>query len=114
MGRNGVNLFGKAGGELAESRFDSFAKVPKQEILVRRVGPGAVALSSGLLPVAGRFGEQVFPAVVGVAGIGVKHAAFGQVRGQVPQAGDVRLRAGMDVKLPRMPSVVATICALKP
>ena len=99
LGRDGVNLFGKAGGELAESRFDGFAKVPKQEIFVRRVRLGAVALSGGLLPIAGCFGEQVFPGVVRVTGVGVEHAALGQVRGQVPQAGNVGFRAGMDVKV---------------
>jgi len=67
LGCDGVNLFGKAGSELAEGGFNGFAKVLKQKGFVRRVGQGTIALAGGPLPIAGRFGEQVFPAVVGVA-----------------------------------------------
>lgn len=80
LSHDGMNLLGKAGGELAKGRFDGFAKALKWKGFVRSMRPGTVALAGSLLPVAG--GEEFLPRVVRVAGIGVEHTAFGQVRSQ--------------------------------
>ena len=70
-GRNGVNLLGKAGGELTEAGFDGFAKVLLQKGFARGTRAGAVLLAGRLLAAAGGFFKQVFPGVIRVAGIGV-------------------------------------------
>ena len=75
LGRDRMNLLWKAGGKLVKGRFDGFAKVLEQIVFVRGMGPGAVALAGGLLPVAG--GEEFLPRVVRVAGIDIEYAAFG-------------------------------------
>ena len=100
-GRGGVNLLGKVGRELAETRFDGFANVLKQIGFVRLVGPPAVLFARYLLAAAGRFLEHVFGHVFGVAGVGVEDAAFGQVLGQTAAAGLVGLSASVDVVLDR-------------
>ena len=82
LSHDGMNLLGKAGGELAKGRFDGFAKALKWKGFVRSMGPGTVALAGSLLPVAGGGGEEFLPRVVRVAGIGAEHTAFGQVRSQ--------------------------------
>ena len=98
-GRGGVNLLGKAGRELAEACFDGFTKVLKQKGFVRLVRPPAILFARRLLAAAGRFLKHVFGHVVGVAGIGVEDAAFGQGLGQAVAAGLVGLRASVDVVL---------------
>ena len=100
-GRNGVNLLGKASDELAEAGFDGFAKVLLHKYLARGTRAEAVLLAGRLLAAAGSFFRQVFPGVIRVAGVGVQDAAFGQVRGQAPQAGLVGFAAGVDVLIDR-------------
>ena len=92
-------MLGKAGRELAEVRFDGFAKVLKPKGFVRLMGPPAVLFARCLLAAAGRFLEYVLGYVIGVARVGVADAAFGQVLGQAAAAGLVGLRAGVDVIL---------------
>ena len=94
-----MNLLGKAGCQLAKTGFGGFAKVLDQKVFVRRMGSGAVLLAGRLLAVTGGRFEEVFPHVVRVAGIGVQHAAFGQVRGHCPPAGLVGFAAGVGIKV---------------
>ena len=49
LGRDRMNLLGKADGKLAKGRFDGFAKVLEQIVFVWGMGPGAVALAAGRL-----------------------------------------------------------------
>ena len=46
-GGNGVNVLGEAGGELAEGRFNAFAKVLNQSIESKSVAPANAAACCG-------------------------------------------------------------------
>ncbi len=72
-----MNLLGKAGGELTETGFDALAKILYQKDLRRMLGSFAVLAAGALLLAAAGLVEQVFRHVVGVASVGVEHAAFG-------------------------------------
>nr|GFC97989.1 hypothetical protein [Tanacetum cinerariifolium] len=94
-----MDVVGKARGELAEGGFDAFAKMLQQELLRRRVRPLAGGLPRRDLLPAGGLGKHVFQGVVRVGVVRVEHAAVRQIHGHGPQAGDVGLPAGVDVKL---------------
>lgn len=92
--RHGMNMLGKASGELTEIRFNAFAKILNQKALGRRMWPFAAGLAGGELLPAGGLGIHVFQGVIGVGVVGVKQAAVGQIHGHRAQASDV----GVDVK----------------
>ena len=112
-----MNLPGKAGSELTETGFDAFAKISYQQALRRMMGPFAVLATGGLLLAAAGLVEQVFGHVVRVAGIGVAHAALGQVQRQAAPAGLLRLGPGVDIQLDRpavKPAALAGATAVIP
>lgn len=96
-----MNLLGKASGELAETGFDALAKILDQKALCRTMGPVAILAAGVLLLAATGLVEQAFGPVVRVPGIGVAHAASGQIQRQAAPTGLRRLGPGMHIELDR-------------
>ncbi|TFZ64197.1 hypothetical protein E4631_19530 [Hymenobacter sp. UV11] len=80
LGRDRVNLLGKAGGHLTECGFNAFTKVLYQKALCEMMRPFAVLAARTLLLTAAGLVEEVFGYIIRIAGIGVEDTAGGQVQ----------------------------------